>query len=118
MTTFAIFDRPGEPVPATVPEKFSWFAALLPPLFALVHGLRVELLAWGLALVVITAAGMYIGGEAAFWLYVVFAVWIGFEAAAFRRDALARKGWRHAAELVASGPDVAAVEWLGRRGRR
>ena len=32
MTLYSVFDRAGaDPTPAAVPESFSWFAALLPP---------------------------------------------------------------------------------------
>jgi hypothetical protein len=45
MTVYAVFDRDANLVPAVVPERFSWFAAFLPPVFAIVHGLWLELAA-------------------------------------------------------------------------
>ena len=35
MTLYSVFERPDEIVPVVVPEKFSWFAALLQPAFIL-----------------------------------------------------------------------------------
>ena len=39
MTLYSVFDRRLDEAPATVPDRFSWFAALLPPIWALAHGL-------------------------------------------------------------------------------
>ena len=117
MTTYSIFTRRADEAPASVPERFSWAAALLPPLYAMVHGLWIEFVAWGVTLAAIVALALVIGGEAAFWLYVLFAIFVGFEAAALRRGALLRDGWHHAAEIVAAAPDVAEVEWIKRRRR-
>lgn len=115
MTTYSIFARRPDEAPAAVPEKFSWFAALLPPLHALVHASWLALLVWALGLVVVTAAAQFLGGETGFWLYVVLAAFLGFEAASLRRWALSRRGWRHVAEIVAPAADIAEVEWLKRR---
>jgi hypothetical protein len=115
MTTYSIFSRRADEAPASVPETFSWTAAIVPPVYAMVHGLWIEFVAWGVALAAIVGLGALIGGEAAFWLYVLFAVWCGFEAASLRRSHLSREGWRHVAEIVAPAPDVAEVEWLKRR---
>lgn len=117
MTTYSIFERRADEAPASVPEKFSWFAALLPPVYAVAHGLWIELLGWGVVVVALVALAPYIGSGAAFWLYVLFAILIGLEASALRRGALRRGGWRHAAEIVAAEPDVAEVEWIKRRHR-
>lgn len=117
MTTYSIFERRPDEAPAAVPEKFSWFAALLPPVFAVAHGLWIEFVAWGVALAGLVALATVIGGDAALWLYVLLALFIGFEAPAFRRWSLSRSGWRHAAEIVAPAADVAEVEWIKRRRR-
>lgn len=117
MTLYSVFERP-EPTPeapAVVPDKFSWFAALLPPVFGLVHGLWLELIGFVIALGAIVLLGFWLGGDAAFWLYVLLAVFIGFEAASLRRGALRRKGWNYRTELIASRDDLAQVAWLQRR---
>ena len=117
MTTYSIFSRRADEAPASVPETFSWAAALVPPLYAMAHGLWIEFVAWGVVLAAIVGLGMLIGAEAAFWLYVLFAVYLGFEAPALRRSHLARDGWRHVAEIVAPAADVAEVEWIKRRAK-
>ena len=115
MAIHSIFVRAGDPEPQAVADRFSWFAALLPPLYAAVHGLW-----WGLLAFVAAAAGLYalsyvIGGDAAFWLYVMLALFIGFEAGALRRANLRRRNFAHAGERLASGEDEAALTWLDRR---
>src|SRR5687768_463741 len=106
MTTYSIFARRADEAPASVPEKFSWAAALVPPLYAIVHGLWIEFVVWGLALAVLVAAAPFIGAAAAFCLYVLLAILVGLEAGAIRRAHLGRDGWRHVAEIVASAGDV------------
>jgi hypothetical protein len=117
MTTYSIFARRADEAPASVPERFSWAAALVPPLYAIAHGLWIEFAVWGLALAAIVAVAPFIGGGAAFWIYVLLAILIGLEAGAIRRAHLSRDGWRHVAEIIAPAADVAEVEWLKRRPR-
>src|SRR3989442_1367152 len=88
MTTYAVFDRNAKGAPAVIPDRFSWFAALLPPVFALVHGLWLELVAYIALVALLSVASLWIGDDASFWIYVVFALWIGFEAAGLRRTGL------------------------------
>jgi hypothetical protein len=115
MTTFAIFDRPDSAAPTVVADRFSWFAALLPPVFALAHGLWLALLGYAIILAVLIAGRSWIGDGAAFWIYVVSAIWIGFEAPALRRAALRRRGWSDRGDIIAMSPDLAQLEWLKRR---
>ena len=116
MTTYAVFDRNANGAPAVVPDRFSWFAALLPPVFALVHRLWLELIVYVAIVVVLSSAALWIGDDASFWIYVVFAVWIGFEAASIRRSALQRQGWSYRTDVVAAADDLAELEWLKRQG--
>jgi hypothetical protein len=118
VTLYSVFERPAPTpeAPAVVPEKFSWLAALLPVVFGFAHGLWLELIAFVIALGIIVLLGFWLGGDAAFWLYVLLAVFIGFEAPSLRRGALRRKGWSYQTELIASRPDLAQVVWLQRRG--
>lgn len=117
MTLFAIFDlRPGlSSAPAAIPEKFSWFAALLPPVFALAHGLWLELLGFVVALVALSFAAPWLGPDATIWLYVLFAVAIGFAAPGLRRHNLALRGWRHRGDRVAGDADMARLGALESR---
>ncbi len=114
MTIYTVFDaKPGKPdLPAAIPEQFSWLAALLPPVFLLMHGLWLETLAWLLGVVALVLATPLIGGAAAFWLYVLGAAWMGFAAPSFRRHALQSRGWRYRGERVATGADMAQLEAL------
>ncbi|HHY49137.1 MAG TPA: DUF2628 domain-containing protein [Alphaproteobacteria bacterium] len=115
MTLYSVFDRRRDEAPAVVPDRFSWFAGLLPPLFAIVHGLWLELVGYVVLLAAIGLAATWLGEEAGFWLYALLALWIGFEAPALRRRALRRSGYIYRSELIAAAPDLAEVEWLRRR---
>lgn len=115
MTLYAVFDRDAKEAPAVVADRFSWFAALLPPVYALVHALWLELVVFVIAAVLLSAAASAIGDDAAFWIYVVLALWFGFEAPSLRASALRRRGWRHRADVVATSEDAAQIE--GIRGR-
>ena len=77
MTLYSVFERPDEMAPAVVPEKFSWAAAILPPAYALYHGLWLGLLLYVAAVAIIVAASLWVGGDAAFWLYVLLAALVG-----------------------------------------
>jgi len=112
MTIYAVFDRDAKEVPAVVAERFSWLAFLLPPLFALRHGLLLALLGWLVAVLLLGAGETLIGGTAAFWLYVLVALWFGFEAPALRGASLRRRGWRARTALVAADADLATVAAL------
>lgn len=118
MTIYSIFDRndAAPEAPAVVPEKFSWLAALLPPVFGLVHGLWLELVAFVVAVALIVVSSFWLGAETGVWFYVLLAFLIGFEAPALRRGALRRKGWIYRTELVAAAEDLAQVQWLKLRG--
>ena len=111
MTLFAIYERQSA-APAAIPEKFSWLAFLLPPVFALTHGLWLELIAYIVAVIALGFAGAILGGATTFWLYVLFALWIGFTAPSLRRHALHQRGWNHRGDRVAAAPDLATLSWL------
>lgn len=118
MSLYRIFARPqvsgaeaGLPSSVVVREKFSLFAALLPPLWALVHFMWAEALVW-LGITLILNFSALILGDAAFWLYVLFAVWIGFEAKNLRAASLLRKGYVDQGTFVASSTDMAEMEWV------
>ena len=114
MTLYAIFDpRPGRPdLPAAIPEKFSWFAAVLPPLFLLAHGLWLELVGFVVAVVALVVLARFVGDDAAFILYLLAAAWLGFAAAGLRRHALAWRGWTYRGERVAPSAELAQLEAL------
>ena len=64
MTLFSVFDRRRDEPPALVPDRFSWFAAVLPPVFAIAHGLWLAGLLWLGAVLVIGGLGLWLGPAA------------------------------------------------------
>jgi len=116
MTLYSIFEKPAVKGPAesplAVPERFSWFAALLPPLFALRHGLWLVLVVWVALLAILIVLAPIIGEDTAFWAYVLAALFIGLEAPAMRRDALESRGWEWRGDLIAAGEDLAQRDYL------
>jgi hypothetical protein len=115
VTLYSVFERSSDPAPAVVPEKFSWFAALLPPVYALVHGLWLGLIGYIVLVAALVLAGLYLGDDAGFWLYVLAAILIGFEAPALRRAKLKSGGWTYRTDVVAAAEDLAQTEWLKRK---
>jgi len=116
MTIYSVFDRQdaARELPLAVADRFSWLAALLPPLYAGAHRLWLTL-----AAVIAVYCGLYglslvLGAGASVALYCLLALAFGFEAPALRRAALRRRGWRQRAEILAADPDLAALEWLKR----
>ena len=112
MTLYAIFDshRASFALPAVVPAKFFWFAAILPPVFLSVHRLWLELAAWLLGLAVLVVASIVLGGAAAFSIYILGAIWLGFAGPDLIRRALLRRGWTARGERVADSADMAQLE--------
>jgi hypothetical protein len=53
-----------------------------------------------------------IGVDAAGWLYVLVAVFLGFEASAFRRDGLLARGYVWRGDVVSTGEDLATHSFL------
>ncbi|HTJ58147.1 MAG TPA: DUF2628 domain-containing protein [Devosiaceae bacterium] len=115
MTIYAVFDKQVTDGPRVVPDRFSWLAALLPPVFAVVHGLWLELIAYILLLMALFALSRTFGGEAGVLVYALLAIWIGFEAPAFRRAGLRRRGWNYRTEVIAPGADLAELEGIRSR---
>jgi len=114
VTLYAIFDpRPGSnELPRVVPEQFSWLAMLLPPLYLIAYRLWLEALVWLVKTAALVLLAPYIGGGTAFLLYVLGAIWLGLSAPDWRRQKLARLGWRFRGERVAATADVAQLEAL------
>jgi hypothetical protein len=121
MTLYSIFEKPQVKAakgrvrfnpPVAIADRFSWLATLLPPLFALANGLWLVLLFWIVLVAGLAYASRIIGGDAAFWIYVVVALFMGFEAPSFRRDKLLLRGYRWAGDLVAQAPDLAERDFL------
>lgn len=111
MTLYAIFAPSTESgaLPLAVPEKFSWFAALLPPVHALVHRLWDQLALYLVGLAMIVVAERWTGADAAIWLYIVLAIACGFAAPGARRRALKRRGYHDVGHRLADGVDSARL---------
>jgi hypothetical protein len=122
MTLYSIFEKPqGKAAknraaevlpPVAVPERFSWTAAILPPLFALLNGLWLLLVFWIALVLGLAYISRVIGTDAACALYVLVAVFMGFEAPSFRRDGLLARGYIWRGDIIASGEDIAARDYL------
>lgn len=95
-------------------EGFSPLAFFLPPVWALVHRLWLELLVWIVLVLILWFAGDFLGVPTNFFLYVLFATYIGYDAAAIRIRALRRKGHDEAGHVVAQTFEQAQMEWLRR----
>ena len=114
MTLYSLYRRENQEL-KVVSDRFSWFAALLPPVYALVHGLWLLLVGWVVAVAAVLLLGVYGGGDAAFWTYILLAILTGFEAATLRRTRLGRHGWHYRGEVIAPDEDLALVEALQRK---
>jgi hypothetical protein len=99
---FSVYAQSGA-VRALVPDRFSWFAALLPPVYAIVHGLWLALAGYVAAIVILGSLSLWLGDDTVFWLYLLLALLIGFEAPTLRRIKLARR----ALERLGGGAEVA-----------
>ncbi|MHA6299524.1 DUF2628 domain-containing protein [Devosia sp. CAU 1758] len=114
MTLYAILmPKPGRaPLPEAVAEKFSWFAALLPPVHGLIHRLWDQLVLFIVALAAIIVAQPYLGADAAIWLYILLAIACGLAAPGAHRRALRRRGYRPAGHRYAADADLARIAVL------
>jgi len=111
LTLYAILTpKPGTgALPQAVPEKFSWFAALLPLVHALLHRLWDQLALYLVGLAIIVFAERWIGADAAAWLYILLAIACGFAAPGARRRALLRRGYGAEGYHFASNADLARL---------
>jgi hypothetical protein len=120
MTLYSIFEKPQakaakDRAPVAIAERFSWFATLLTPVFALVHGLWLLLVFWIALVMGLAYASRVIGPEASMWLYGVVVLFLGFEAPALRRDWLLLRGWQWRGDIISSAEDLAQRDYLSLR---
>ena len=99
-----------------VRDAFSWWAALLGPLWALLQGMPLVFLVMGaVQMALMVAAYLTLGEPMGAWAYVLFSLWFGFEARAMRRWALKRRGWTMTAVVTAKRyPDAERRYFVGR----
>ena len=117
MTLYSIFEKPQakaakDRAPVAVPERFSWAAMLLTPVYALFNGLWLLLLFWIALVIGLSFASRLIGMDAASSLYLLVAVFLGFEAPALRRDWLLFRGYQWRGDIIAAGEDLAQRDYL------
>jgi len=114
VTLYSVYERRSDE-PVVVSDRFSWSAALLPPVHALFHGLWLMLALWVVGTLAIAGTALFVGAEAGFWLYVLFAAFLGFEASTFLRIKTAKAGGQFGGDLIAADEDLALVDYLKRR---
>jgi hypothetical protein len=120
MTLYSIFEKPQakaakDRAPVAIAERFSWAAMLLTPLYALFNGLWLLLVFWIALVMGLSYASRVIGIDAAVLLYAVVAVFLGFEAPAFRRDWLLFRGYQWRGDVISSAEDLASRDYLAHR---
>jgi hypothetical protein len=118
MTAYMVFEPPADRGDRAaraerivfVPDRFSWGAFLLAPLWMLWRRLWLVFVAYLIVMAAVTVglrfAGVALGAR--FLVGVLIALLVGFEAANLRRSALLRAGWRERGTIV--GHDLAAAE--------
>jgi hypothetical protein len=111
LTLYSVYAR-NAGAPRVVADRFSWLAALLPPVYALAHGLWLVLLGWVVAVVGFAVLGRWIGEDAATGFYILAAILFGFEAQRLRGTKLVRTGWSYRTDVFAADSDLAAVDYL------
>jgi hypothetical protein len=117
MSIFKVYVSPDQPdigdpgEPRIIADTFSWSALLVTPLWALGHRLWLVLTIWLVGTLTLILFATFVGGDLAFWLYVLGAIYVGFEASSLRGAKLAASGFVHRADLIAPDADLADLEW-------
>ena len=118
MTTYMVFEPPagrGDRAARAerivfVPDRFSWGAFLLAPLWMLWRRLWLVFVAYFVVMAAVTLGLMVagVGPGARFLVGALISLLVGLEAANLRRRALLRGGWRELGPTM--GHDLAAAE--------
>lgn len=111
MTLYSVYARNAD-APKAVADRFSWLAALLPPVYALAHRLWLALIGWLVVVAGLVALSNWAGDDLGTALYILAAILFGFEAPALSGMKLARSGWSYRTDVFAADPDLAAVDYL------
>lgn len=117
MTLFALYRSVDDPtaLPVAVAERFSWFAAMLPPVHALLHRHWGQLALFVLGMGVIAVAARVVGGDAVIWLYILMATAFGFAAPGAEARVLRRRGLVPMGHRFAADGDLARLAVLENR---
>ncbi len=94
-----------------IEDRFYWLAAIFPPLWLISKNLWLEFILWLAFIFFLSAITSLIGEEASFWLYIISAIWIGFEAPNILARALKRKGFEFIGEILADNFEKAQIKW-------
>ncbi len=118
MAIYQILQRPDKDGLANIDEseiigeKFSWLGAIFTPLWLMSKNLWLEFVLWLAFIFALSAISSFIGAEATFWLYVIFAIWFGFEAPNILSKALIRRGYILQTNLLAPNYEQAVISWI------
>lgn len=119
MTYFVAHENPkrtGDDTLICLPERFSWLAFLLPPVWAIAKGL------WGILVVIlvmmtaILLANKFVSLPV-FSVYLLGAWWLGFEASSLQSATLERRGWTESGLYFAQNLMLAERKFFGRKRR-
>ncbi len=95
-------------------DRFNWFAALLPPVWALANGLWLVL-----TLMVVFGAAIYGSGQMFALplglIYLLFVCWLGFEATAIHSRVLTKRGWKRGVDIIAADDLMAEQAYFASR---
>jgi hypothetical protein len=117
MTAYMVFEPPEDGNDALtraervvfVPDRFSWAAFLLGPLWMLRHRLWLVLLGYLVVLAALAAALHFagVGSIGRYLILALFALLVGLESASLRRWTLLRRGWRERGTVIGDDRDMA-----------
>ncbi|AVX02821.1 DUF2628 domain-containing protein [Maritalea myrionectae] len=117
MRLYSIYEKmiDDEQELVVVPDKFSWFAALLTPVWCIVHLMWLELLAYVGVAFILGFVTFFVGEDASWWIGILVAILIGLEAGSIRGRFLERKGYVLKAIVPSSSSDDAAYRYTATR---
>lgn len=101
-----------------VKDGFCWPALFIPLLWLLWHRLWLVLIAYLVAVTIISAVQMIAGDSAAAIILIAFAFYFATEANNARRWSLRRRGWTSAGETFGHGRDEAEIRYFIDREQR
>lgn len=119
MTYFIAHENPtrvGDDTLICLPERFSWFAFLLPPVWALTNGLWRVLIIMLVIVVALLLANRFISLPVP-PIYLLGSWWLGFESSSLQSGALQRRGWTEAGSVFAQSLLQAERKFFGRKRR-
>jgi hypothetical protein len=101
---------------AFVRDGFRFWAALFGPLWLAWHRLWLALIGWIVVMIAIEVglAKLGAGGTAIFFINVLIALLMGFEASSIRRWTLSRRNWRQLDIVVAGNEESAERRFFDR----